>query len=146
MSVNLSDVPPWVYEYGPKVVSGLEKTAEQVAKLAGMLRGLLAAANQPRSVTIFTPWLTNPEAVANDRSHGGDPVWLYREAWERLHADKPEHVRIHWDKLSSSDQQKWCMNVDAVSSVLDERTPSPIDDANDRSYGGYKPNEAPSAR
>jgi hypothetical protein len=86
MGVNPSDVPPWVQEYGPKVVSGLEKTAEQVAKLAGMLRSLLAATGKPSatSVTINPPWLVNPEADANDRSHAdSDPMEeAYRLAWE----------------------------------------------------------------
>jgi hypothetical protein len=128
MGVNPSDVPPWVQEYGPKVVSGLEKTAEQVAKLAGMLKSVLATAKpSATSVTIHPPWLVNPEADANDRSHAdSDPMEeAYRLAWEMEQAnckagEEPrlskfifaDHRNISWDQLQEPYKIAWRSFVD----------------------------------
>jgi hypothetical protein len=145
MGVNPSDVPPWVHEYGPKVVSGLEKTAEQVAKLAGMLRSFLVATAKSQSVTIHPPWLANSEWDANDRSHDDDPDRLCREAWEEIKSSP-------WKDATYTERVVFRDAFDATWKLFNRGHPGPnevsrpIDDANDRSHRSYKPNEAPSAR
>jgi hypothetical protein len=154
MGVNPSDVPPWVHEYGPKVVAGLEKTAEQVAKLSGMLRGLLAAtANQPRSVTIHPPWLANPEWDANDRSHAeSDPTEdAYRLAWEM---NKQKRI-TRFDDFAKDAKGLMDFNGSSISDIMRlswESLPSYVQAAWRRHVNVFifgkesAPNEAPSAR
>jgi hypothetical protein len=79
------------------------------------------------SVTIHPPWLVNPEADANDRSHAdSDPMEeAYRLAWEMEQAnckagEEPrlskfifaDHRNISWDQLQEPYKIAWRSFVD----------------------------------